>query len=234
MGNVRVFAGVLLVSLAARSAVAETISDRASFNAAAGSLTTLDFEGIARDGWYKFFGGVTLSGVTFTGQNTGSSGTVADVWVMDDTFSSGNYTTGTGAALIGGMDTKAVDGVLTATFGAGVRAIGTDFTTQVATSYAVTLSDGTIISGMTPGLKKSIFVGIIADHDIASISFTNRNGGYASLDNFSFGAGLVKPVIADAVHAVPLPTAAWGGLALLAGLGVTRRLRRSAALDATA
>jgi hypothetical protein len=223
----------LLVSIAARSAVAETIGDRAAFNAAAGSVTTLDFEGIAKDGWYKLFGAVTLSGVTFTGQNTGPSGTIADVWIMDDGFSSGNYTTGTGAALIGGLDTGTVDGVLTATFGAGVRAIGTDFTTQVATSYVVSLSDGTVISGMSPGLKKSNFLGIVADHDIASISFTNRNGGYTSLDNFSFGAGPVQPLVTDTVHPVPLPTAAWGGLALLAGLGIINRLqhRRSEALD---
>ena len=229
MRTAKMFGAVSVVFLAAHSAVAETLIDRSSFIAAAGSLTTLDFEGIVPEGGYQYFGSLALSGVTFTGSYTNSflPQPIPDVYVIDDGYLGGAFSSGTGAALAGGLDVPGLTGALTATFGAGVRAVGTDFTSIVATNYTVTLSNGQTLTGITPGFGKSKFIGIVSDQDIASISFQNNNGGQSILDNFSFGGGRVELAVLPApTQAVPLPAAAWGGMALLGGMGLTRRVLR--------
>jgi hypothetical protein len=209
----------LFAHLPAANAQVTLYTDRASFNAAAPALTTIDFTGQApTNDFTDYFPSsmVTLAGVTF--QSGG------DLFTIDQGFDA-NYNYGSGVVLsaqgAGGPD------LLTILLPANVTAFGLDFADFNGPSpHTFTLSTGDVFvrNGGSPPLVGGsgfAFVGFTSVIPLTSV-LISVNGFRNAADNVSFGP--TSPQQA----AIPEP----GTLALLApGLlplvGMIRRRRRA-------
>ncbi len=188
-----------------------TYTDRAAWLAAAGSVTNIDFEGIAPSGGaasYNTAAGLTLSGVQFLGPfrllGTGSnlvivSGADAFVaaWGPGDKLMGGEVEID--ANLPPGITAVGVDIMVTFTFGGGTS------------SYTATLSNGQVFTGPTfPPPTRALF-GFVSPTPITSLKIVT-GGTFPMIDNFSFHSAAPVP-------AVSAPGAIAAGASLL-GMGV--------------
>ena len=224
----------LFVSALAGSAGAETLlfTDRNLFNTASGGdLTTIGFES-APTGGYSYVGNTyTVGGVTFKSNH---------MYVKDGGYLSGWFSLGTGDTLVAGYVNENTDNALVAELQPGTRAVGLDIGLEAGGSYEITFASGQVITGsLAPFayagnryIREPDFVGFLSDSDIASVKFDSPlSGGWKLVDNFTTGTGVTAINLMSipegaTVLAVPLPAAAWGGMALLGGLGLARRLGR--------
>jgi hypothetical protein len=236
MSAYKVFGGVV-VCVVAGGAYADTVKfeDKSSFLAAiGGTIDTLGFENAAPNTAVYIGQSYTIDGITFKSNH---------MYNVDGAYSNGWFGQGTGDSLLAGYQNDGLassDKSLTALLKSGTRAVGLDVTLEVGGSYVVTLADGSTISGDLPTsvyfdgttyVRSHDFIGFAADADIASINIASVGGGWKIIDNFITATDLTPPVLtavpaSQTVVPVPLPAAAWGGMALLGGLGITRRLRR--------
>lgn len=187
-------------------------TDRAAFTSAAGSLTTIDFEGIVPTRGVSFYNspsGLTLSGVNFYGATPAplilpGPGYLA---VVDPSYFPG-YDWGSGATLQG-SNTGRID--ITFPDG-GFVAIGSDImgfqSFSQAPDFSITLSTGETFVASSSLFPNRAFVGFTSTTPITSLSFQTANANfYPELDNVSFRATQVNT-------AVPEPgTAAFGIIA---------------------
>jgi hypothetical protein len=202
-------AGCLAVSGAV---AADTVySSRSAFDAAAGALTTITFDGIAGPGSFVDYGGgpLTLSGVTFTSNAT--------LFVLDPGYYGSSYPYGGFLnADYAGLDT--ITAALPATTALGFD-IGGLFGAQ---TFTIGTSDGGSFVVNAPdsiiGTSALDFFGVTTSTPITSITVSYTDGAYGALDNFSFGA-------------VPEP-ATWG-LMILGFGGIGGVLRRAARTPAS-
>jgi hypothetical protein len=229
--------GGVVVCVVAGGAYADTVKfeDKSSFLAAiGGTVSTIGFETAAPNTAVYIGQTYTVDGITFTSNH---------MYNVDGAYFNGWFAQGTGDSLLAGYQNDGLassDKSLTALLKAGTRAVGLDVTLEVGGSYVVTLADGSTISGVLPTsvyfdgstyVRSHDFVGFTADADITSINIASTGGGWKIIDNFITATELAPPVPAvlpasETIVPVPLPAAAWGGMALLGGLGITRRLRR--------
>jgi hypothetical protein len=236
MSAYKVFGGVV-VCVVAGGAYADTVKfeDKSSFLAAiGGTINTLEFENAAPNTAVYIGQSYTIDGITFKSNH---------MYNVDAEYYSGWFSQGTGDSLLAGYQNDGLassDKSMTALLKAGTRAVGLDVTLEVGGSYVVTLADGSTISGVLPTsvyfdgttyVRSHDFVGFTADSDITSINIDSTGGGWKIIDNFITATDLARPLAAvvpasETIVPVPLPAAAWGGMALLGGLGITRRLRR--------
>jgi hypothetical protein len=201
------------------SADAVKFTDRTKFKSAAGGdLDVIDFESTSAGSQTYLGNAYTVSGVTFKSNHMyGSDGDVSAGW----------FSLGSGDTLMAGYQGATGDSGLVALLGKGTRSVGLDIGVEGGGSYTMTFASGQTITGLLKAatydgkkyVRDSDFVGFTSDSDIASIRFDLVGNGWKIVDNFTTGG---------AVSAVPLPAAAWGGIALLGGLGLTRRLQRRA------
>jgi len=237
MSGLKVFCGGVVVCAVVGGAQAETVKfeDRTTFLAAlGGTVSTIGFETAAANAAVYLGSSYTVDGITFQSNH---------MYNVDGGYFNGWFSQGTGDALLAGYQNDGLattDKGMAATLKAGTRAVGLDITLEVGGSYLVKLTDGSQITGVLPTsvyfdgttyVRSHDFVGFTADADIASIRVDSAGGGWKIIDNFTTASALaplpLPAVIPDgAVIPVPLPAAAWGGMVLLGGLGLNRRLRR--------
>lgn len=229
MGAIRPFVAGIFVCAVTGPVAAETIkyTDKASFLANAGAdLSTIQFED-APSGSQTYIGSsYTIGGVTFKSNH---------MYLADGNVYSGWFSLGTGDTLLAGYQYASGPTTLLAELAEGTRVVGLDIGLEKGGSYIVNFDTGEQVSGVLGAqtfdgvrfIRDGDFVGIVSDKDIASILFESNGGGWKVVDNFMTGSG-VSVVAAGVTPAAvaPLPGAAWGGLALIGGLGVARRLRR--------
>lgn len=198
-----------LAPLAAQAQITE-YTNAAAYATAAGSQTTIDFEGIAPIGKdLNVTGGLTLSGVTFTVPQLGEF-----LYVVDDRSDIGYHIDGHGSlAPQGGTNPS-----LTAALPRGTTSVGTDIAgTFGPTDLLVTLSTGDtfLFSARDASADQSFsFLGFTAaTGEISSITYaigSNRIG--ATFDDFRYGSASSNPV-------PEASTTASFGLLLALGLG---------------
>jgi hypothetical protein len=205
-------AGCLAISSAA---VADTVyTSRSAFDAAAGALTTITFDGIAAPGSFVNYGGgpLTLSGATFTTNGT--------LFVIDPGYYGSAYPNGGFLnADYAGVDTitATVPSTTAVGFDIGGLAGPQIFTIGTSDGGSFVLSTGDSITG-TNSLD---FFGVTTSAPITSLTVTYADGSYGALDNFSFGTS-----------AVPEPTT-WAMILVGFGLaGAAVRSSRKQALTA--
>ena len=211
--------GTLLLAFSTtREAQALTIfEDRPSFTSVVGSLTNIDFEGLAPAGGFTDFAttGLTQSGVNFSSVRPPNTPPTENsiLFVVDPAFNPSGYDWGSGALLIGGLQ-----GTINVTLPGGTNVVGTDFSTILpyASDLTVTLSTGVSRTISALNFPNRAFIGFISETPISSLSFTSLNG-YPQLDNFTFGQRIVE-------QSTPIPTPAL--LPGLVGLGMAAWKRR--------
>ena len=229
MGVIRPFITGVFVCAVTGPVAADTIkyTDKTSFlTAAPGELSTIQFEN-APNGSQTYIGNsYTVGGVTFKSNH---------MYLADGNVYSGWFSLGTGDTLLAGYEYASGPTTLLAELSEGTRVVALDIGLEKGGSYIVNFDTGEQISGILGAqtfdgvrfIRDGDFVGIISDKDIASILFESNGGGWKVVDNFITGNGVpVAAIAADPAAVAPLPGAAWGGMALIGGLGVARRLRR--------
>jgi hypothetical protein len=206
-----------LVLVTATSAVAVPVSytNRGIWLAAAGSVTNIDFEGIAPDnGFVDYSGpGLNLSGWHFDSYGNGPGNPPKYLLVVDDTYPNVGcgydcYDWGSGAVLHGppangfGFGVTAPAGII-ATFPTGASAVGTDiwsiFPDSQFFDVFVTTSDSVVHSFLnvpTPagGPNNRGFIGFTSPTPIVGLRFEPKGvgteggsgGPYVDLDNFAY------------------------------------------------
>ena len=192
-------AAALLFGLAAAVPPASgstiTYTDEGAWSSASMNLTTVGFEGLAPANSLNFYStsaGLSIDGVQFVGVD----GSGYQLTVDDSGFASPYFNWGTGAILAGPAYASAsVTPYIQVNLPAGVTSIGVNLMTVSpnATSFSVTLSDGTTQSISTFTRPTEAFFGATSDAPITSATFTlvgtiPSNTTQGLLDNFSFGA----------------------------------------------
>ncbi|HEY2009092.1 MAG TPA: PEP-CTERM sorting domain-containing protein [Rhizomicrobium sp.] len=185
-------AGFLLLA-AAGSANADTMySSQTAFNAAISGATTITFNGLAPAGNFVFYGtgSLTLSGVTFTGND--------QMYVIDPTFYGSSYPGGDFLT----SDYASPD-VITATL-PSVTAVGFNlgglFDNSLAiNAFTILLSDGSSFTVDVPG-NESIqdgtlgFFGVTSSTPLTSIRISLPDSpAYNAIDNFEFASPSAVP-----------------------------------------
>jgi hypothetical protein len=175
---------MLLLPLSSRASVIE-FTDRAAWQAAAGAVTNIDFEGIAPPGGLvTFTGPVAFSGVQFASPVCcGISGTI-----QEEVVSAGNDYVGawgSGDKLQGFLE-------FDITLPADVFAVGTDimnsatFFLAADGTYTAALSTGDVFSNIFASRPPTrSFVGFVSTTPITSLTLTTTTT-FAMLDNFAF------------------------------------------------
>jgi hypothetical protein len=209
----------LLVGPGGRSDAAVTVYfDRASFEAASTSLSTIDFEGLAPVDDFSFHAsppGLTVDGVNFQSMTN-------NLFVIDPGYSFPVFVWDSGQYLMDNtFDNDPSARGLLATLPAGTTAVGTDLSSFGAGDISVTLSTGETFLVSSPGQPTYAFIGFTSTTPIDWLLFNKTTddptepGDSVVLDNFSTGR---------AVAVIPEPaTLASAMTALLLGAGYTRR-----------
>jgi hypothetical protein len=178
-----------VMSLSASAGVIE-FTDRAAWQAAAGAVTNIGFEGVAPAGGRTDFNGpVTFSGVQFSAPLIGGGG------IAESVVSAGlDYVNAWGS----GDKLQASLGVeFDITLPSGVTAVGSDimitstFFLGTTGTYTATLSTGDVFTNIfSSGPPTRSFVGFISTTPITSLTLVS-NPSLAMIDNFAFTATAV-------------------------------------------
>jgi len=168
-------------------------TDRATWQAAVGAVTTIGFEGLAGPSGVDPIPSITVDGVTFAGQSgpvlSGASA-MADPTVTPVSASANDYVN---AWQSGDMLQAGLGGILI-TLPEGTRAFGVDIMTTFlafmpdskTSSFEAILSDGEIFDGLTTYAPPTRgFVGFVSSSPISSVYF-NSTSSFPMIDNFSF------------------------------------------------
>ncbi len=175
------------VLAAAPSARAATITyaDRTSFLAAAGAVSTIDFEGVAADGGFEQFlppAGFTSHGVTF---NVGGADG-GDLFVLGAGY---YYST----AVLSFQQSPAGGERLLVTLPGPTTAFGADLGAFIGSDWVFSLSNGDVLSGPAPDFDGLAFFGFTSTTPFASLVITS-NAGVDSLDNVAVGSPILSSV----------------------------------------
>jgi hypothetical protein len=189
----------LMASTATLSAqTPTTYTTRAQWQAAAGAVNTITFEGLAPAGGFTPFdnsAGLGVQGVRFTGLT--ASPLKYYLRVVDSAYSAG-FNWGSGQVLHGPPETTGPNGEggpsssMVAALPAGITAIGVDLMSfrsyGSAFAIGITTAAGVQYSFNTtsPAYPQRGFFGVVASAPIIAIRFIGRTG-FPTIDNFSFG-----------------------------------------------
>ena len=178
------FAFLLLLAVTAQASVIEYTS-RSAWLAAAGSVTNIDFEGIAPSGGLVHVdNGLTLSGVSFFSPACCGGDSPALIVVSGEIPYVGAW--GSGDKLQGGIE-------IDITLPRGVEAVGSDimstftaFDPDASSTYEVVLSTGDVFENVfASGPPTRSFVGFTSTAPITSLRLIS-SGTFAMLDNVAF------------------------------------------------
>lgn len=205
---------VCMLGLFCAESKADTVySSQSDFMAATSATTVITFDGIApTNSFINYPSGVTLSGVTFTANNT-------SLFIVDPGFYSAPYPSGFLT------DDYSVTDIVTATL-PSVTAVGFDFGGLAGPTgpFTLILSDGfsTTVSNNSSILGGSLgFVGITSSTPLTSIQILMPDvPNYNAIDNFTYGTASTSPV----------PEPGTFGLMATGLIGVVGALRRKLAL----
>jgi len=213
----------LFVTAVPAHAQVTTFTSRSSWNAAAGTSLTIDFEGIVARNGFQEFPSLTLSGVTFA-SGGGTPPTPRPLLAVAGGATLGVSSWNSGAMLNAtSLGTQLGSTVLptvgSVTLPYGVTAFGFNYGTTAAGIFpglmetgpwSVQLSTGQAfpIAGSSPPPTMAFF-GVVSNTPISSIQI-NPGATFELIDNLSY-------VPAVTVPALP----AWGSLVLAALLAVT-------------
>lgn len=226
-GNMSAFrilmAGLALTVLSSGThAAISTFGDRATFLAAAGSVTTIDFGGIAPSGdlvEFNTLAGLTLAGVNFVGHSDIGN----TLFVIDDTFCCAAYSSrgGHGASLGSPVGLDGPNPFIEVNLPGGTTAVGMDLFAVIQGDLGGSLTDTVqigiegdtfLVPTVTVGVGNGrVFFGFISDAPISSFTIapTRIDTGIDVVD-FAFGV-------------VPIPAAVWLFGSALGLLGWMRR-----------
>ncbi len=186
----------LVVAILPVHAALITYSNSTLFNAAATSLTTIDFSGQAPANGFKDFStstGYATNGVTFVGYSTAS---IYSLRIVDSGASAPFWNFGSGATL----ESPSYDRPANATFlpyirvtlPANVAGVGVDLMTVSpnALTYQVAVQ-GSTFNVATAIRPNRTFFGVRSDAPISFLDFTvagtaYNGGSFGLLDNFQF------------------------------------------------
>jgi hypothetical protein len=184
----------LLLALACLGVVPSVLSaavieftDRATWLAAAGATTNVDFEGIAPAGSFKDFAGpLTLSGVVFSGPNGVSVRSAGldyvNAWGSGDKLQA-SFSTEFDITLPPGVTAVGSDIMITSTF----------FLSLPGGTYTATLSTGDVFTNIfSSGPPTRSFVGFISTSPITSLKLVS-NPSLAMIDNFAINSAVPEP-----------------------------------------
>ena len=172
-----------------------TYTDETAWSSASMNLTTIGFEGLAPANSFALYStstGLSIDGVQFVGADGGGY----QLSVYDSNFISPYFNWGAGALLAGPQYVNAnVTPSIQVSLPSGVTSFGVNLMTASpnATSFSITLSDGTTQTVSTFARPQQAFFGATSDAPITSATFTlvetiPANNTQGLLDNFSFGA----------------------------------------------
>ena len=172
-----------------------TYTDETAWSSASMNLTAIGFEGLAPANSFSLYStsaGLAVDGVQFVGVDGGGY----QLSVNDANFISPFFNWGTGAILAGPQYVSAtVTPSIQVNLPSGVTAFGVNLMTASpnATSFSITLSDGTTQMVSTFARPQQAFFGATSDTPITSATFTlvgtiPTDNTQGLLDNFSFGA----------------------------------------------
>lgn len=189
-------------------------ADSASWSAAAGSSTTINFNGIAPVNSYKDYStstGYISSGVEFVGYYAGTN---YGLQIVDAGFGGGYFNFGTGGALRSAVYDRATQAspvpyihvVLPANTNALAANLGT--VSPNGLTYEVTLSTGENFTVGTLTRPNTAFLGITSSTALTYADFTvlgsQYNGGtYGMIKSFQFATG-ASPAVSDTPEACTL------------------------------
>lgn len=198
-----------------------------SLTVAAGSLgnVTVSFAG-------AFVGQTVSAGFPATLTDTSPTGPLT-LDAATKVFTSNDSAPGATSPVLSGTPT--FNGPISVLFSTGVAAVGLKggfFDAVGSTSITAFDANGTALGTVLNSQTGFEFFGLAESSGqnlIRGISFyiTGSESFGFGIDNLTFGAAEVVP---ELPQAVPVPAAVWGGLALLGGMGLTKRLRRRAEL----
>lgn len=202
---------------------ASVFTDRASFNAAVSSQSTVTFEGLVLPQFdAKDYGAAaSIGGVLFS--DTDISIQAVHVPLLASTAYASDY-----------MEWEGGPHVITLTFENGpVTAFGFDFMEVRGHASTYTVDAGGVLMGASSGGSASSFFGYTSSVAFSSITFTqaavdDQHFDFWSMDNVSYGVAKQWVVVEDVPSAAPEP-ASWALMLLgFGGLGATLRRRRRA------
>jgi hypothetical protein len=206
---------------------AAVFTDRASFNAAVSSQSTVTFEGLVLPQFdAKDYGAnASIGGVLFS--DTDISIQAAHVPLFASTAYGSDY-----------MEWEGGPHVLTLTFVNGpVTAFGFDFMEVRGHASTYTVDAGGVLMGASSGGSASSFFGYTSSVAFSSITFTqaavdDQHFDFWSMDNVSYGTAWQRVAVDEGPLGVPEP-ASWALMMLgFGGLGATLRQQRRRAIAA--
>jgi len=239
----RIFGLLATVVMTCGAAHANVIeyTDFASFQAATTGLTNIDFTstGTPINSYLSWPGGLTISGVTFTGSNNALHTTGEDFDPVYQYNPAPPLPQCCQVVLnpVGGFPLS--NSTLYVTLPAGTTAVGVylGMNVRIAPSlFDVTLSTGDTFNDVAGGDPQSgfLFVGFTSSTPITSIDFTalavpypdyTEGGNVPSFDNFSFGTAAPTSPVPGPIVGAGLPGLIFGSGGLLAWW---RRRRKAA------
>jgi hypothetical protein len=189
----------------ADTVVLPTFIDRTTFNAAAPTNTTVDFQSSTPGSGYSSSVSVTGLNFSFTGTGAPTCG-ACGVGVVSGANPNFGLSPDNNALFVNASGADFNVNTLTITPSSAMRAIGFDFKgsngTQVSAlspaSYRITVTlangDTHTINVANPSYTNFSFIGFSSpDMDIASVAIASLSGGQPLLDNVSFSAA-AEPV----------------------------------------
>lgn len=191
---------LLVVAICAPAiAVPTAYSDRPTFLAAVQSTQTITFEAenLTPSGFTYYGGGLTSSGVLFTGPAFNY------LYVADGNAVSPAYDWGSGASLLFGSTNES--GQLEIDLPSGTSAVGLDFMVQadelpqtgVAAPFTFTVNGTDVFNGVSLLRPNRAFFGVTSDVDITNITITMTNPAPVRalpiIDNVTFEIPVPEP-----------------------------------------
>ncbi len=171
-----------LLAAPAGATFINTYTDRTAWTAAAaGTIVTLDFNGLASpvSPYYTaYLSGITQDGVSIVSYDGAGN---PNLYALGSSSSAGNW--GSGDYLRGGYS----PGYMIATIeGSGSTAIGFDLMTQASKgTVTVTFSSGEVRTVATTAAPNRVFFGVIADTPITSVHLST-SGANTFMENNTY------------------------------------------------
>jgi hypothetical protein len=239
MNNARGFVATTVASMCVLCGVAQagtiqrtsTLDDTATLRSLVATANGLDSSQIGLDG----IAGSVGNTMNFATASATTSSSVGNFYLglvenffggnNDNWFDGGANNTpadGTTILAFGNNQSATNSNSVTIVFNPGVRGFGFNYDDVESSTLRVTWSDGSVstldITGANP--EGYISMAAAAGASISSLTLTQLPGGGGSDVNDGFAFYNFN------VAVVPLPPAAWAGLAMLGGVAGVRKLRR--------